>query len=152
MPPKYLRDLLAANELAKSKPKRPVAKVSWEDQVRSKPRYTRSVKSTGAPSRVISKDNYSSFADSPLIRDVLPTTSFEEDELQKRRNPLYCPKRLSSDSGARFQQCLLRHQAAWQQAHPTREEREQARALAKLRAQDASPIDLRPFESNRFDQ
>lgn len=152
MPPKYLQKLLAANAAAKNKPKRPLLKVSWEDEVKSKPRFKKSATTSSLASSVLSKPNYWDFANSPLIKNVAPTSQYEEDELNARRNPSHYPQWLPSDTHSQKVQLLRRYKEFHGRLHPSKEAKEQQRALAKLSAQSASPIDMRPFESNYFRQ
>ena len=100
--------------------------------------------------------NSPSFADlavqSPLFKHVKKVSQAENDELMKRRNPLYRPNHLDSDKPGQFNQVLLRHLEAYGRKFPTPEAKEQQRALAKYIAQESSPINLQPFQSNKFDQ
>jgi hypothetical protein len=158
MPPKqrkWLREYLAAKAEADANPvKRPLPRAGWEDQpqVKSRTQFKKSVTFSNPVSSASSKDNFWDFASSPLIAKVRATTEAEEYELQCRRDPLYRPKRLRSDTQYDWTQLLLRHQEHKGRKYPTKEAREQQKALARLSAQDASPIDLRPFESNFFRQ
>jgi len=150
MPSKLVRNILAANELAKSRPKRPVAKASWE-QTTSKPLFKKSVAFSSASS--IPSSNVSCApSEGELTRHVRPVTAFEEAELARRTNSLYKPRRLQSETQAQFVQVTLRHKEAWGQAHPTAETRRDQRNWRAFQRQQAQPIDYRPFESNFFDR
>ena len=152
MPPKptYLRNLQAANALAKANPPRPLPQASWEGI--SKPQFKKNVQFTDAKS-VRSSSGRSTLFEGELTRHVRDTTQEEEDELQKRRDPLYNPRRLYSDTKWQYTQAVLRYKEAWGHAHPSTEARAQARALGKYSAQEASPVaGYQRFASNFFKQ
>lgn len=155
MPPKqqkWLRDYLAANELAKANPPRAVRQASWELEGISKKQSKKNVTFIDPKSVPLSRSRYTHFEGS-LTQSVRDTTQEEEDELQKRRDPLYKPRRLHSDTEWQYKQLMLRHKEAWGVAHPSKEAREQLRALRKYSAQEASSIaGCQPFASNYFKQ
>ena len=148
--PTYLRNLQAANALAKANPKRPLPRASWEEI--SKPQFKKNVQFTDAKS-VPSSSDRSTLFEGELTRHVRDTTQEEEKELQNRRDPRYKPRRLYSDTKWQYAQAVLRYKEAWGIAHPSKEATEQARALAKYSAQESSSVaGYQRFASNFFRQ
>ena len=151
MPPKkrwqWLKDLATA-----PKSGQPLPKASWEKKThntRFKPVVT---SSSATSSRFSSRNQNEAINPYSLTDSVLPTTQAEEDELQKRRNPWYFPKRLKTDTHKAWGQLLLHNKEMQQRLISTPEGREQKRAWDAFNAQHASPVNLLPVPNNYFKQ
>lgn len=147
MPPKrwqWITEMATAPKSGK-----PLLKTSWEKKTHNT-RFKPAATSSSAQSWQSSKRTHSvrdSLADLETVREV---PQWVTDELHRRSNPLYIPKRNRFDTDYQWGQLRLRFLEFSQRIRGTAESREQARALAAANAFWASPVNLLPVPDNYF--